>query len=130
MQSEAMRRSGAMSDELRLGYIGLGNMGSPMATKMTEWPGGITVYDIRTEAMTPLAEKGASLADSVADVAVAHITHITVLDDAQVREGVRELAAHAKPETVIAIHSTISDTTAAELARAPTQQGIHIVERP
>ena len=35
-------------------------MGAPMATKMTEWPGGITVYDIRTEAMTPLAEKGAS----------------------------------------------------------------------
>ena len=56
-----------MSDSLRLGYIGLGNMGAPMATKMTEWPGGVTVYDIRTEAMTPLAEKGAGLADSVAD---------------------------------------------------------------
>jgi 3-hydroxyisobutyrate dehydrogenase-like beta-hydroxyacid dehydrogenase len=119
-----------MSDKVRLGYIGLGNMGSPMATKMTEWPGGITVYDIRTEAMTPLAEKGASLADSVADVAVADIIHITVLDDAQVREVVRELAAHAKPETVIAIHSTISDTTAAELARELKQQGIHIVDAP
>ena len=44
-----------MSNKVRLGYIGLGNMGSPMATKMTEWPGGITVYDIRTEAMTPLS---------------------------------------------------------------------------
>jgi 3-hydroxyisobutyrate dehydrogenase-like beta-hydroxyacid dehydrogenase len=119
-----------MSNKVRLGYIGLGNMGSPMATKMTEWPGGITVYDIRTEAMTPLAEKGASLADSVADVAVADIIHITVLDDAQVREVVRELAAHAKPETVIAIHSTISDTTAAELARELKQQGIHIVDAP
>jgi len=119
-----------MSNKVRLGYIGLGNMGSPMATKMTEWPGGITVYDIRTEAMTPLAEKGASLADSVADVAVADIIHITVLDDAQVREVVRELAAHAKPETVIAIHSTISDTTAVELARELKQQGIHIVDAP
>ena len=67
-------------------------MGAPMATKMTEWPGGLTVYDIRTEAMTPLAEKGASLADSVADVAAADIIHITVLDDAQVREVVGELA--------------------------------------
>src|ERR1700751_4145992 len=119
-----------MSNKVRLGYIGLGNMGSPMAPKMTEWPGGITVYDIRTEAMTPLAEKGASLADSVADVAVADIIHITVLDDAQVREVVRELGAHAKPETVIAIHSTISDTTAAELARELKQQGIHIVDAP
>jgi 3-hydroxyisobutyrate dehydrogenase-like beta-hydroxyacid dehydrogenase len=72
-------------EDVKLGYIGLGNMGAPMATKMTEWPGGVTVYDIRTEAMTPLLEKGAGLADSVADVAAADIIHITVLDDAQVR---------------------------------------------
>ncbi|OMC40486.1 NAD(P)-dependent oxidoreductase [Mycobacterium sp. IS-1264] len=116
--------------ELKLGYIGLGNMGAPMATKMTEWPGGLTVYDIRTEAMTPLAEKGAGLADSVADVAVADIIHITVLNDAQVREVVGELAAHAKVGTVIAIHSTISDTTAVELAAEHKPQGIHIVDAP
>ena len=30
--------------------------------------------------MTPLAEKGASLADSVADVAAADIIHVTVLE--------------------------------------------------
>jgi 3-hydroxyisobutyrate dehydrogenase-like beta-hydroxyacid dehydrogenase len=120
-----------MSEHLTLGYIGLGNMGAPMATKMTEWPGGVTVYDIRTEAMTPLAEKGAGLADSVADVAgAADIIHVTVLDDAQVREVVGELAAHAKPGTVIAIHSTISDTTAAELARDLKKQGIHVVDAP
>ena len=119
-----------MSENVRLGYIGLGNMGAPMATKMTEWPGGVTVYDIRTEAMTPLAEKGASLADSVADVAAADIIHITVLNDAQVREVVGELAAHAKPGTVIAIHSTISDTTAVELAAELKQQGIHVVDAP
>ncbi|MCA2241766.1 NAD(P)-dependent oxidoreductase [Mycobacterium sp. WUMAC-067] len=120
-----------MSDEVKLGYIGLGNMGAPMATKMTEWPGGVTVFDIRTEAMTPLAEKGAGLADSVADIAVAaDIIHITVLNDAQVREVVGELAAHAKPGTVIAIHSTISDTTAVELAVELKPQDIHIVDAP
>ena len=117
-------------NNLKLGYIGLGNMGAPMATKMTEWPGGVTVYDIRTEAMTPLAERGALLAVSVADVAAADIIHITVLNDAQVREVVGELAANAKPGTVIAIHSTISDTTAVELARELKPQGIHIVDAP
>ncbi|OBI93325.1 oxidoreductase [Mycobacterium alsense] len=118
-------------NDLKLGYIGLGNMGAPMATKMTEWPGGVTVYDIRTEAMTPLAEKGAGLADSVADVAAAaDIVHITVLDDAQVRKVVGELAAHAKPGTVIAIHSTISDTTAVELAAELKPQGIHVIDAP
>jgi 3-hydroxyisobutyrate dehydrogenase-like beta-hydroxyacid dehydrogenase len=116
--------------DLKLGYIGLGNMGAPMATKMIEWPGGVTVYDIRIEAMTPLVEKGASLADSVADIAAADIIHITVLNDAQVREVVGELAGHAKPGTVIAIHSTISDTTAVELAAEFKPQGIDIVDAP
>ena len=116
--------------DLKLGYIGLGNMGAPMATKMIEWPGGVTVFDIRIEAMTPLVEKGASLADSVADIAAADIIHITVLNDAQVREVVGELAGHAKPGTVIAIHSTISDTTAVELAAEFKPQGIDIVDAP
>jgi 3-hydroxyisobutyrate dehydrogenase-like beta-hydroxyacid dehydrogenase len=119
-----------MSEHAELGYIGLGNMGAPMATKMTEWPGGVTVYDIRTAAMIPLAEKGASVADSVADVAAADIIHITVLNDAQVREVVGELATHAKPGTVIAIHSTISDTTAVELAAELKPRDIHIVDAP
>src|SRR6201992_3601735 len=119
-----------MSDSPTLGYIGLGNMGAPMATKMTEWSGGVTVYDIRTEAMTPLAEKGAGLADSVADLAAADIIHITVLNDGQVREVVGELAAHAKPGTVIAIHSTISDTTAVSLPAERKPQGIHRVDAP
>jgi 3-hydroxyisobutyrate dehydrogenase-like beta-hydroxyacid dehydrogenase len=117
-------------EKLRLGYIGLGNMGAPMAKRLVHWPGGVTVYDIRTEAMTPLAEVGATLADSIADVAAADIISVTVLDDAQVREVVGELAANAKPGTVIAIHSTISDTTAVELAEELKKQGIHIVDAP
>jgi 3-hydroxyisobutyrate dehydrogenase-like beta-hydroxyacid dehydrogenase len=119
-----------MSDHVKLGYIGLGNMGAPMAKRLVDWPGGVTVYDVRTEAMTPLAEVGATLADSVADVAAADIISVTVLDDAQVREVVAELVANAKPGTVIAIHSTISDTTAAELANDLKPQGIHIVDAP
>jgi 3-hydroxyisobutyrate dehydrogenase-like beta-hydroxyacid dehydrogenase len=119
-----------VTEQLTLGYIGLGNMGTPMAKRMIEWPGGVTVYDIRTEAMTPLAEAGASLADSIADVAAADIVHVTVLDDAQVRQVVGELAAHVRPGTVIAIHSTISDTTAAELADELKRQDIHIVDAP
>lgn len=121
-----------MSDnDVRLGYIGLGNMGAPMAKRLVDWPGGVTVFDVRTEAMTPLAEAGAGLADSVADVAAAaDIISVTVLDDAQVRTVVAELAANAKPGSVIAIHSTISDNTAAELANELKPQGIHVVDAP
>ena len=119
-----------MTDDLKLGYIGLGNMGAPMAKRLVDWPGGLTVFDVRTEAMTPLVEVGATLADSVADVAAADIISVTVLDDAQVREVVGELAANAKPGTIIAIHSTIGETTAGELAEGLKEQGIRIVDAP
>jgi 3-hydroxyisobutyrate dehydrogenase-like beta-hydroxyacid dehydrogenase len=119
-----------MSEQVKLGYIGLGNMGAPMAKRLVDWPGGVTVFDTRTEAMTPLAEAGATLADSVADVAAADIISVTVLNDEQVRAVVGELAANAKPGTVIAIHSTISPSTAVELAEELRPLDIHIVDAP
>ncbi|MGV9799919.1 NAD(P)-dependent oxidoreductase [Mycobacterium sp. NPDC003449] len=116
--------------ELRLGYIGLGNQGAPMAKRLVDWPGGLTVFDVRTEAMTPLAELGASIADDVAAVAVADVISVTVLTDAQVREVVGQLGAHAAPGTVIAIHSTIEPGTAADLAEQLRPKGIHVVDAP
>ena len=90
-------------NDVKLGYIGLGKMGRPMAKRLVDWPGGLIVYDVRVDAMTPLAELGATLADGVADVAAADVIGVTVLNDAQVREVVGELADNAKPGTVIAI---------------------------
>jgi len=119
-----------MSENVKLGYIGLGNQGAPMAKRLVEWPGGLIVFDVRTEAMTPLAEAGASLADGIADVAAADVISVTVLNDAQVREVVGDLADHAKPGTIIAIHSTIEPDTAGELADDLRPKGIHIVDAP
>lgn len=118
-----------MSD-LTVGYIGLGNQGAPMAKQLADWPGGLIVFDVRAESMTPLAELGATLADSVADVAKADVISITVLTDAQVRDVISELAEHAKPGTVLAIHSTIDPATAGELAERLRPRGIHIVDAP
>lgn len=119
-----------MSADVKLGYIGLGNQGAPMAKRLVGWPGGLTVFDVRTESMTPLVELGASPADSVADVAAADVISVTVLTDAQVRDVVAELAQHAKAGTVIAIHSTIESDTAAELAEQLRPRGIHVVDAP
>ncbi len=116
--------------EPRVGYIGLGSMGAPMAKRLVGWPGGLTVYDVRDEAMAPFAEAGAAVAASVTDVAAADLIDVTVLDDAQVREVVGELAEHAGAGTVIAIHSTIGAATAAELADRYGAQGIHVIDAP
>ncbi|HEX7322469.1 MAG TPA: NAD(P)-dependent oxidoreductase [Mycobacterium sp.] len=116
--------------EIKLGYIGLGNMGAPMAGRLVDWPGGVTVFDVRPEAMAPLTESGATAATSVADVGTADVISVTVLDDAQVRQVVAEVAVNAKAGTVIAIHSTISDSTAVELARRYAARGIQVIDAP
>lgn len=114
----------------RLGYIGLGSMGAPMAMRLAGWPGGLVVFDVRDEVMVPFADVGASVAGDLADVAAADIISVTVLNDAQVREVVADLAVHAAPGTVIAIHSTIGDATAAELAAELAPRGVHIIDAP
>ena len=115
---------------MRLGYIGLGSMGAPKAMRLVNWPDGLIVFDVRAEAMTPFGEAGATMADTVAEVAAADLISITVLDDAQVQEVVAELAGHASAGTVIAIHSTIADTTASELAQSLAPRGIHVIDAP
>ena len=116
--------------ELRLGYIGLGNMGAPKARRLVGWPGGLIVYDVRPDAAAEFADAGAAVAADVAEVAAADVISVTVLDDAQVREVVAELARHASPGTVIAIHSTIADSTAAELAAEFAPHDIHVIDAP
>ena len=71
---------------VKLGFVGLGQMGARIAKRMVAWPGGVSVFDVSSDAMKRLADTGASLADSVAEVASADIIGIAVLDDAQVRE--------------------------------------------
>ncbi len=119
-----------MSSEPKLGFIGLGNMGAPIAKRLLDWPGGLVVFDLRAEAMAPFVEAGATAAATVADVADADLISVVVLNDEQVRDVVGQLAARAKPGTVIAIHSTISDTTAVELAREHAPADIHVVDAP
>jgi 3-hydroxyisobutyrate dehydrogenase-like beta-hydroxyacid dehydrogenase len=101
-----------------------------MARRLVGWSGGLVVYDVRAEASAPFADAGAEVAASIADVAAADLISITVLDDAQVRDVVGELARHASPGTVIAIHSTIADSTAAELADQLAPQGIAVIDAP
>ena len=56
-----------MSDEVggrrrRVGFIGLGQIGGPMAARLAGWPGRLIVHDARPAAMTPLADAGATAA--------------------------------------------------------------------
>lgn len=114
----------------KLGFIGLGNLGAPMAKRLVDWPGGLIVFDVRPDATTPFAEAGVRVADAVGGVAAADIVSVMVLDDEQVRDVVSELAPRVKRGSVIAIHSTINHQTAVELATELEPNGIHVIDAP
>jgi len=54
---------------MRLGFVGVGNMGLPMAQRLLSKGYSLTVFDVRSEAVRPLIEGGAQLAKSPADLA-------------------------------------------------------------
>jgi 3-hydroxyisobutyrate dehydrogenase-like beta-hydroxyacid dehydrogenase len=111
-----------------LGFVGLGQMGSLIAGHLVDWPGGLVVYDVRREATAPFAERGATVASSVADVAArADLISVMVVDDGQVRDVVDQVRTHARPDTVVAVHSTISATTAEDVA---ARSGVTLVDAP
>lgn len=122
------------TDCLPVGFIGLGNMGTPMARRLLQWPGGLTVCDVRAEAAAPFVEAGArAVADPAALAADARVVCVTVVDDAQVRKvvtGPAGILRTAVPGTVVAVHSTIGDRTAEELATLCAQQGVEFVDAP
>lgn len=117
------------SERMAVGFIGLGQMGAPMATHLTGR--GLAVYDARAEAMAPLVKAGARAARSVAEVA-AHCDLVSVMvrDDAQVLEVGGEVLASARPGTVLAVHSTIRARTAEDLASRARRYGIELVDAP
>jgi 3-hydroxyisobutyrate dehydrogenase-like beta-hydroxyacid dehydrogenase len=116
---------------MAIGFIGLGNIGAPIAQQLISRPEGLVVYDVRAEACEPFATAGARVADSVGDVAAGcDVISVMVLDDAQVRSVVGEILPKCTPETVIAIHSTISEATAVDVARGASAQGVHVVDAP
>ncbi|MEV6320698.1 NAD(P)-dependent oxidoreductase [Nocardia sp. NPDC051787] len=119
---------------MSVGFLGLGNMGAPMAERLSSWPGGLVVCDLRPEAVARFIEAGAAAASSPAELAEqAAIISITVVNDAQVREvvtGPDGVLRTAAPGTVVAVHSTIGDRTAEELAVVCAEHGVELVDAP
>jgi 3-hydroxyisobutyrate dehydrogenase len=116
----------------KVGWIGLGNIGAPMAERLLDNPAGLVVCDVVAEATDPFAEKGAEVAADAAAVASAGATVISVMvrTDDQVRDVVHAVLPVAAPGTVIAIHSTIAAETAIELAEEAAPAAVHVVDAP
>ncbi len=116
---------------VRVGFIGLGQIGAPMAARLVDWPGGLHVFDVRPEAADDLVARGATLASSVADLgATCDLVSVMVRDDDQVRSVVADLLSTARRGTVIAVHSTIRPETAEQLAATSASHEVHLMDVP
>src|SRR5918995_1480254 len=99
----------------RVGFIGLGKIGKPIAANILAAGFDLMVYDLRTEPVRELTQLGAKPADGLSALGEhAEIIALAVVDDAQVEEivfGEGGLLESAEPEAVIMIHSTIMPAT-------------------
>ena len=102
-----------MPETLTVGFIGLGDMGGPMAERIAEKGFPLTVYDLRAAAMAELTARGAAAAPSPAALAAAaQLVFVCVVDDKQVRALVRDhLAGAMLPGSVLVIASSVQPDT-------------------
>jgi len=116
-----------------LGFIGLGNMGVPMASRLVDAGYRLTVFDVRREAVDALRAKGAQAATSPAEVASATETVLLSLPTpAIVREvalGAGGVISGSKVRTVIDL-STTGARMAREIAAVLAEKGIVAVDSP
>ena len=107
----------------RVGFVGLGNIGKPMALRLTDLD--LRVYDVASEPVAELVGAGATEATSVAEVADVDVLCVMVRDDDQVRSVAGEvLASGVSP--VVVVHSTVAPTTPQELEAL----GLRVLDAP
>ena len=117
-----------------VGFIGLGSMGLPIATNLIESGYRLRVYNRTLQKAQPLVDKGAELGKSPADVVepggivISMLANDQALEDVVLGEnGILEKLGNG------GIHismSTISPTTAQNLAQQHEQKGTHYLAAP
>ncbi|PWI19394.1 hypothetical protein DI272_38485 [Streptomyces sp. Act143] len=123
-------------DDLRIGFVGLGAMGRPMAENLLAAGYPVTVFDARPEAVEAARTSGATVACSPAELAqTANVVQIAVRTQEQVEavlfgEPDGGISAHLKPGSVVLIHSTVSPGAVASAARRLADQDIAVLDAP
>jgi 3-hydroxyisobutyrate dehydrogenase len=116
---------------LALGFVGLGDIGAPMARRLLAWPGGLSVYDVSPAPVAALAQAGAAAAPGVAELAAScDLLCVMVRDDAQVVSVVDEALAAPRAGLTIAVHSTVAPDLPARLEERAAAAGVRLVDAP
>ena len=118
----------------KIGFIGLGRMGRPMAGNMQQKGFSLLVYDIAETPMQELAGLGASTAGNISELAAECQTIITVLPShAEVEAvvlGEAGVISNAAPGTLIMDMSTVDPASTDRVAAALAHAGMRFVDAP
>ena len=119
---------------IKIGVIGLGIMGKPMATNLLRAGFPLTVFARSRETSENLAEIGAVVAVSPQQLAQTSDVIITVLPDTetvkQILFGEKGVASGLRPACVVIDMSTISPTVTVELARSLKAMECDMLDAP
>ncbi len=118
----------------QIGFIGVGNMGGPMAQNLLKAGHAVTVFDLAAAAVARLVEAGATAAASPQDAVRQAEVVVTMLPAGRhVREvyaGPTGILAAARRGTLFIDSSTIDVATAREVAQAAEAAGMPMVDAP
>jgi 3-hydroxyisobutyrate dehydrogenase-like beta-hydroxyacid dehydrogenase len=104
-------------------------MGAAMAGHLLDAGTPLAVYDPVPEATAPLAERGAAVCASPAEVAErSDVVLAVVVDDAQVREALGSAFEGAREGTVLAICASVRPDTCSELEEEGRARGLRVVD--
>jgi len=119
---------------MRVGVIGLGVMGRPMALNLLRAGFPVSVHARRAASMAPLVAEGATAFDSPAALAAhcdALLTIVTAdADVEQVLFGPGGAAEGLAPGSLVIDHSTISPSTARACAARLARQSVQMLDAP
>ena len=118
----------------RIGFIGLGIMGKPMARNLLKAGYPLTVYNRSHPAVEALVADGATGASSSQEVAQRSDVVITIVTDTpdvqQVVVGPTGVLSGLQPGGVIIDMSTISPSATRELVETAKAKGVHFLDAP
>ena len=122
-----------MTDTRKLGWIGAGRMGTAMATRLAKAGCDLTVYNRTRAKAEPLAQHGARIADSLADLRDRDIVFAIVSTSSDLESvlvGPEGLLAGARRPRVVVDCSTISIEASARMRQVLAERGVEFLAAP
>jgi 3-hydroxyisobutyrate dehydrogenase len=116
----------------RLGFIGIGYMGRPIARRLLESGFSLTAYDRDHTKAEELVRYGGAVAQSVAELSSSCNVVLSCLpSDAAVLDtyrGPKGVFAHEHPGSVVIDMSTVYPETSQELSRLGAERGVEVLD--